>query len=217
MTANTTARVDSISERTRAAASRDTRDNKKTPKTPAAAASLQSQCRFHLKPTGCRDPANCKEGRHDPEFKGAGPVKGGDGKGTGGGGKGAKGSKEGKGGKGAKGAKGEGGKGGKGASGSPAAPAPTGTEKLEKGALKDAYGRRPCYPYQHNKCSEPCPNNLYHGPETEAMKTKRIEDEKRIKAAIDKKAAGNTSGGDKPTPKAKDKAKPKAGAKATKP
>ena len=76
--------------------------------------------------------------------------------------------------------------------------------------MTDAQGRRLCYPFVHRKCSEPCPKGLYHGPETEAMKTKRIADEKKM---AERKAAGGRGTqseiDEAPDPKAKAKAKGK--------
>ena len=60
-------------------------------------AKLEQQCRFWLKPTGCRDPLSCTLGEHNPEHRGKGsPVLDPKGKGKGKGDKG-KGDKGGKG------------------------------------------------------------------------------------------------------------------------
>ena len=45
---------------------------KEESKQKAAAAAMAQQCKFWLKPTGCRNPETCTQGRHDEQFHGAG-------------------------------------------------------------------------------------------------------------------------------------------------
>ena len=72
----------------------------------------------------------------------------------------------------------------------PPPPALAAPEKLAKTALVDSYGRSLCYAYIHGLCkTTPCPKGRYHGKETEAMKTKRVADEKKM---AERKAAGNS-------------------------
>ena len=185
--------------------SRNLKVNNWTPKTKViqgAAAKLEDQCRFHLSQHGCNWPDTCKLGRHDPEFRG----KGSDGKG----GKG----KNGKGDKGGKGAAsggadkgdGKGGKGGKKpkGNGQEPPPPPPGKSKLPDDALVDEQGRQLCYAYVHKKCNDAnC--KRYHGPETKAMRKKRLEDEKRM---AERAAASGGADSESKGPKAKSKARP---------
>ena len=155
---------------------------------------MAEQCRFWLSQGGCNRPDTCTMGKHDPEFKGKGgkgapPVKG---KGKGKGKDGGRGNRQ---------------------NDSNKPPAAAAAEKLPADAIKDAKGRFLCYAYVHGKCTDPCPKNRYHGPETKAMREKRIIDEKKMKERAAAGAAGTQSeveggsGNEGPKPKPKNKAK----------
>ena len=128
----------------------------------ALAAAFSQQCPHWLKPTGCRDPSNCKLGKHDNEFKGLAahtfqPSGKGGGKSTKAPGpppppkKGApKGDGKGKKGKAAKGGQGQ-------------------SAKLPDDALVDHQGRRPCYPYMRGQCTLGDACTWAHCQETPAM------------------------------------------------
>ena len=154
-----------------------------------------------MKVSGCYDPENCKQGRHDPEYKG----KGGQGKPKGtpkgdpkGGGKGKKGK-------------------GKGDEHRQTTPRAASAAKLPPDAIKDANGKFLCYAYIHGKCTtDPCPKGRYHGPETPAMQKKRLEDEKKMKLKAEAGGAGTQTeveDGNEKGPKPKGGAKTKAKAK----
>ena len=169
----------------------------------ALAAKFAEQCKFHLSPPRCRWPNTCSLGRHDPEFKGKGSGKGGD-----------KDLSKGK---------------SSGRSdvdkGKPDAPKgkPTGnkdpakpgagtspSQRLPDDALVDTQGRSLCYAYVHGKCTDgDCEG--HHGPETPAMRKKRIADEKRKADKV--AAAGQGTQSDTEGAKEKPKAKAKAKAK----
>ena len=92
--------------------------------------------------------------------------------------------------------------------------------KLPESAIVDAEGRQLCYSYVHGKCQDSdC--RRYHGPETKAMKEKRLVDEKRMAdkraAAAEAAAAAATKATEGESPeaaKAKKKSrKPKSGKK----
>ena len=88
---------------------------------------------------------------------------------------------------------------------------------MASSSSRDHRGRQLCYPYVHGLCSEPCPRNRYHGPETPAMRDKGLVDEKRIAA---KQSAGqqatqtDVESGTEAVVKAKARAKIKQGPKA---
>ena len=68
-------------------------------------------------------------------------------------------------------------------------------------AIKDKEGRFLCYDFVHGRCTDPCPGGRYHGPETAAMKAKRLKDEKLLAERAAAKKEGNASGGEQ-TPRA---------------
>ena len=109
--------------------------------------------------------------------------------------------------------------------GTPAAAAGTTNgkkQKLADDAVKDEQGRPLCYNFIHKRCTEPCPDNRYHGPETKAMHDKRLIDEAKIAAAKARDSGAESSGSEAGSHKggkgkgrgAKAKAKAKAAAAA---
>ena len=149
------------------------------------------QCPFWLKPGGCRDPANCTLGPHDPEFQGKGKAPTPEGKGKGKGDADGKGKGKGKGQE--KGNKGE-------------------TKAPVVDALKAADGREACLKFMAGECDNPdCPR--FHGPFTKAMKAayakwKADRDARAAKrAAAPAEAAAGADAGGAAAAKAKAKAK----------
>ena len=171
----------------------------------ALAAKITEQCPFWVSHAGCKWLDNCNKGKHDPECKSIlrDPK-------SKGGGKTASGSEQKSGD--AKGKAGKDGKGSKGskdnAKGAPAAADPP--QNLPDTAVVDSKGRALCYRFVHGKCTNSkC--RRYHGPETKAMREKRIADEaelaKRRAAGAD--ASQTDVEGEQPKPKAQAKSKAK--------
>ena len=96
-------------------------------------------------------------------------------------------------------------------------PKPPPPPKLVDDAVRDHRGRQLCYAYVRGQRSEPCPRHRYHGPETPAMREKRLADEKKI---AERRSAGqdatqtDVESGSETAVKPKAKAKTKQGPKA---